>query len=423
MRHNQLVDLGDCTEFRQTILARPPRIVHGTVVLLTALLATALLWAGWTKADLVVRAGGRVRPVTTPKKVINPARGEVLSASVGGRVIEVTFREGDEVRKGDVLIRLDTERLENEIARRQRTIQSAEEELAQSTQLADLLASQFKADQAKVEAELAQAVEEVGRAKERRASGVRLAQAELETAQVEEARLRRLLANQAVSQAEYEQATAKLTRAKENLEQVCLAVDEGRVEILRKTLTAGKDSYAVKCAELVMKRQVKQGELEAARLELANLDLELRQAELRAPLDGVVTAGDIKVGDLLASGKPVVEIAEQKGYLFEVMVPSDEVGRLQVGLPARIKLDAFDYQRYGVLEGTVCFISPDSGVADGQRAPAYLVRIEMAREEVGRGNLQGRVKLGMAGQAEIVTGEEGLLSLLLKKIRQSISLG
>src|SRR5262249_13200639 len=159
-----------------------------------------------------------------------------------------------------------------------------------------------------------------------------------------------------------------------------------------------------KCAELAMKRQVKQGELEAARLELANLDLELRQAELRAPLDGVITAGDVKVGDLLASGKPVVEIAEQKGFLFEVRVPSDDVGRLQVGMPARIKLDAFDYQRYGVLEGTVCFISPDSGVAEGQRAPAYLVRIELAGEEVCRGDLQGRVKLGMAGQAEIVTG-------------------
>jgi HlyD family secretion protein len=423
MRHDQVVDLTDCTEFRQTLLARPPRIVHGTVMLLTVFLATALLWAGWTKADLVVRAGGRVRPLTTPRKVINPARGEVLSASVGGRVIEVNFREGDEVRKGNVLIRLDTERLENEIVRRQRTIQSAEEDLVQTTQLADLLASQFKADQAKVEAELAQAVGEVDRAKERRASDKRLAQAELKTAQEEEARLHRLLANQAASQAEYEQATAKLTRAMENLEQARLAVDEGRVEILRKTLTAEKDSYAVKCAELAMKRRVKQGELEAARLELANLDLELRQAELRAPLDGVITAGDVKVGDLLASGKPVVEIAEQKGFLFEVMVPTDEVGRLQVGMPARIKLDAFDYQKYGVLEGTVCFISPDSGVAEGQRAPAYLVRIELAGEEVGRGDLRGRVKLGMAGQAEIVTGEEGLLSLLLKKIRQSISLG
>ena len=119
----------------------------------------------------------------------------------------------------------------------------------------------------------------------------------------------------------------------------------------------------------------------------------------------------MKVGDLLSSGQPVVEIAEQKGFLFEVSVPSEEVGHLQVGMSARIKLDAFDYQKYGTLEGTVRFISPDSGVAEGQRAPSYLVRIELAGEEVGRGDFHGRVKLGMAGQAEIVTGQEALRRL------------
>src|SRR5262245_17962541 len=101
-------------------MARPPRILHGTVVLLVLLLGTAGAWAALTRADLVVRAGGRVRPVTTPVKVVNGARSEVLSGTLGGRVIEVRFREGTEVKKGDVLIRLDTARLDNEIARRRR---------------------------------------------------------------------------------------------------------------------------------------------------------------------------------------------------------------------------------------------------------------------------------------------------------------
>ena len=44
-------------------------------------------------------------------------------------------------------------------------------------------------------------------------------------------------------------------------------------------------------------------------------------------------------------------------------------------------------------------------------------------DEVGRGDFRGQIKLGMAGQGEIVTGQETILALLLKKIRQSISLG
>jgi HlyD family secretion protein len=168
---------------------------------------------------------------------------------------------------------------------------------------------------------------------------------------------------------------------------------------------------------------MKRGEIEAALTELTNLELERKQAVLYAPMDGVVIAGDVKVGDVLETGKPVVEIAEQKGFRFEVSVPSEEVAHLRVGMPARIKLDAYDYQKYGTLAGTVVFISPDSGLSQGERAAVYLVKIEVEGEEIGHGEYRGKVKLGMAGQAEIVTDHESLLMLLLKKIRQSISLG
>ena len=59
----------------------------------------------------------------------------MLSASAGGRVIEVNVREGQEVRQGDILLRLDTERLDNEMARQRRTIQAGEDELAQLAHL------------------------------------------------------------------------------------------------------------------------------------------------------------------------------------------------------------------------------------------------------------------------------------------------
>jgi len=175
--------------------------------------------------------------------------------------------------------------------------------------------------------------------------------------------------------------------------------------------------------ELQTKQGIKQGEVQAIRIELANLELERQQAIMRAPIDGIVTTGDVKVGDLLERGKPVVEIAAQQGFRFEAAVPSEEVGHLRVGMPARIKLDAYDYQRYGTVAGTVVFVAPDSGMPAGQHTVTYLVKIQLEEEELRRGESRGRVKLGMAGQAEIVTGQERLLTLLVKKIRQTISLG
>src|SRR4051812_33729860 len=121
-----LITLADCNEFRQTLLARPPRLVHATVWLLAGLVATALAWAALVQADLVVRATGRVRPIGTPHKVFRAARSDVLGPGLSGRVAAVHVRPGDVVRKGDVLVRMDTERLDNEIARRRRTIRAGE---------------------------------------------------------------------------------------------------------------------------------------------------------------------------------------------------------------------------------------------------------------------------------------------------------
>jgi hypothetical protein len=63
------IDLDNCTEYRLALEARPPAMVHGTLALLVALVGVALAWSAFTHADLVVRAQGRVRPVTAPRRV------------------------------------------------------------------------------------------------------------------------------------------------------------------------------------------------------------------------------------------------------------------------------------------------------------------------------------------------------------------
>ena len=391
--------------------------------MLTLLLATALVWSAATQADLVVRASGRVRPVTSPMKVFYESSGEVLSGSVGGRVVEVRVHEGQEVRGGDVLIRLDAERLDNEIVKRQRAIQAGEDKLADLVRQEQLLAEQFAASTAKAEAELAQGREEVRQVKSRQAADVRLAELERQNAQHEEAQMRELLARQLIARDDHRKALARAREAQERLDKARLPVDAGRVEVLRRALELAVKDYAVRRQELQSEQGGKQAEIEALRIELANLRLAREQAVIRAPMDGIVTIGDVKVGDILEQGKPVVEIAAQQGFHFEAAVPSEDVGHLQEGMPARIKLDAYDYQRYGTVAGTTVSISPDSSAPVGEGAVTYTVKIVLQSDELGRGDYRGHVKLGMAGQVDIVTGQESLLRLLVKQLRQTISLG
>jgi HlyD family secretion protein len=415
-------DLSECTELRLSLVARPPRFVHGAVVLLVVLLASVVGWLYLTEANLVVRAPGRVRPVTTPTRVFSPWRGEVVGVAAGTRIIEVNVHEGDEVHRGDVLLRLDTERLDNELAKRQRTIRAAEEELARLEEMEGMLERQYEATKVKLRAELEEAEGTVARDKKSKDADLRLAEADRKAARDAYDRLLRLQRQKAIARDELLKAWTQVHQAEQQLAHARLPVNEGKVAVLLKALYVADKDYQVRHGELQLKRSTRQAELDAARYDLTNLQMERDQTVLRAPIDGVLTSGDYKVGDILEPGKPVMEIAGQRGFRFEVAVPSDEVGKLRVGLPVRIRLDAFDYQKYGVATGTVCYIAPDSALTREHAAPVYLVKVMVEENEIGRGDYHGAIKLGMAGQAEIITEQERLLMVLLRTIRQSISL-
>ena len=175
MRDTQVLNLAECAALSRTLQAPPRFIIHGLVWVLIGLLGTGIGWAGITGMDLVVRAAGRVRPLDSATKIFNPVRGEVLSGSAGGRVAEVHFHEGDTVKKGDILLRFNTERLDNEIVKLKRTIQVGEGELSDLRGEKDLLDRQLAASRAKGEAEVAQATEELKQAKAKQASDLRSA--------------------------------------------------------------------------------------------------------------------------------------------------------------------------------------------------------------------------------------------------------
>jgi hemolysin D len=428
MSRSLIVDLADCSEFRQTLAARPPRIVHGAALLLMSLIVAAVAWSALVKANLVVRATGRVRPVDVPTRIFTST-----GSDLEGRVVEAPFEEGDIVHQGVVLVRLDTARINNQIAKLERTMEATEEELAKLTGLRTLLSQQLHSAKEKSQAELAQAQAALSLATRRRISEIGKSQADVQAAADHLRRIMQLRDSKAITEEELVKAQTDYRKAREQLVQADFPVDQSPVMIARPALDLVNRDFAVRSAELETRVAAKKGEVEAARKELANLNIQRDEAVLRAPIDGVIVAGHVNPGDVLQPGKPVFEIARQQGYLFEATIPNQDVGNLRVGMPVRIKFDAYDFQKYGVLEGTVVYLSPDSKLAEKAedtetartvRTPgAFIVRIDLKGDQVGRGELRGHIKLGLGGTAEIVTGHESVLAILVKRIRQTISLG
>jgi multidrug resistance efflux pump len=292
--------------------------------------------------------------------------------------------------------------------------------------LEKLAVKEFGAVQSKTQAELKQVLEQIEESKKRRASEIELARLALVEAQINLRRFEKLVVTKAVTDSQLREARRQANEWAVKLEAAKIPVDESRVDVLRKGLLVNEQANAARCAQLRMQMQTKQGSIEALEFELANLDLQRRHAALTSPTDGVVTALRIQVGDIVQPGAAVVTITEQRGFRIDLSVSSDQVGHLSVGMPARVRLDAYDYQIYGTLSGTVVYIAPDtlvSALPDGKTVASYTVRVALPQDYLDDGEHRGEVKLGMTGLAEIITEKESLFMLLVRGIRRSFSLG
>jgi HlyD family type I secretion membrane fusion protein len=416
-----ILTLNDCTEYRETVAARPPRIAHLGVILCVTTLTVCLTWAALTPVDLVVRADGVVRPVDLPTQVFT-----AVGQKVEGRVVEVRVQEGSRVAKGDVLLRLDTRRLEHEITAIKAQLEGSQREEEQLGQLAELHESQFQVARSKAAAELAQASAEIARARQARDSGIRQAEIKLSLTKDKYARSQKLATSRAVSEQEVAEAQGNVLAAEEGLKAAQIPVEESRLDVLSQAIILVDRDHRLATAELESKRLRKQREIDAMTKELAELELQATLAVLRSPIDGVVTRGQYHVGDVVAMGSPVFDIAAPQSYCFEATVASRDMGLLHHQMAARVKIDAYDYQLYGSMPGDVCFIAPDAARTNDESADSqntYKVRVTLSGERIGQGKFTGAVKLGMTGQVEIITDRRTVLTVLLRRIRSSISLG
>jgi hemolysin D len=171
--------------------------------------------------------------------------------------------------------------------------------------------------------------------------------------------------------------------------------------------------------------------------------------ELRAPVDGVVQQLAVTtVGGIVQPAQPLMVIVPcsgdgaaaascNGGVTVEAFVQNKDIGFVKVGQRVAVKLEAFNFTDYGLIEGKVTNISRDAidqsqqpvgSVKDGNGRPVqpglvYAARIELVCAAKGRTRnpLCDRVQPGMSLQAEIKTGRRRIIQYLLSPISQALS--
>jgi HlyD family secretion protein len=261
---------------------------------LTIVIAAVILAAcNRGEDDTTIRLNGRIE---APMVDLGP--------KVPGRVAEVLVREGDRVKGGALLVRLDLGETSIAVEREQAGVRSAQ------ARAEDLEAGSREPEIAVVQAEVS----------DRRAA-VSLAEKEAE-------RQRFLLQRKVGTQRDYDRARTELERAR-----AALQASQERVELTR----AGTRRNQTRAA---------QAETERAQASLRQSVAVAREGEIRAPADGVIVHRLAEPGQLVGAGQPAVTMAFANRLYVRTFIPETKLGRVRMGTPASVTVDAFPGRQF-----------------------------------------------------------------------------
>ena len=238
-----------------------------------------------------------------------------LGPKVAGRVLEVRVREGDRVKAGDLLLRLDLGENAIAVQREQAGVRSAE------ARVDDL-------EEGSRRAEIAAAAAEVG---ERKAAE--------DLAEKEHDRQSALFAQNVGTKRDLDQADAELQRAR------------AAVKVSEEKLVLARDGFRRKETDAA------KADSDRAAAVLQQAMTIAKEAEIRAPADGIILHRLAEPGQLVNIGQPAITMAFADRLFVRTFVPEGQLGAVKMGAKARVTVDAFPDVEFGA---HITEISPDA---------------------------------------------------------------
>ncbi|MBX4925223.1 HlyD family type I secretion periplasmic adaptor subunit [Rhizobium binae] len=411
----------------------PPRVARMTLYCVTALIASAIIWASVSSIDEVVIAPGKL-VTTQPTIVVQPLETSII------RTIDV--KAGEVVHAGQTLATLDATFSQADVGQLKTKFSALD---AQVKRLETELTGE---DYSKIAGNSPDEQLQVQLFGQRRA---------FYTAQLQN--FAQQIAGQSSVLAANRNQEAVLNDRRDNLSQIeatrkklydtesgslltMLGSRDARLDVEADiTAVRGKaDEAAHTYAKLLADRQAfiedfrraameqladLRSQRDMAGEELKKLELRRNMVALTAPADAVVLdLAQRSVGSVVREAEPVVTLVPINVPLeAEVSINTRDIGRVAVGKEARIKLDAYPFQKYGTASGEVRTISQDTFLSGQQEqaatpgqpaaAPFFKARILLADTRLNAADVPVRLLPGMTVSTEIKVGTRTVISYFL----------
>jgi len=425
----QHADLEFMPDTSAASLEQVPRGARMILWVVVGFLAFALMWANRAELDEVTRGNGQV---------ISSRQIQVVQNLEGGIVSELLIKEGDIVKSGEALLKIDDVRFSSSYRESRLRYLALQAKVARLKAEAEDTLFQPPAKLIKAQPEIVQRELELfqSRSQQQSATINILRQQVNQRAQ----ELVELLARKAQLQRSYNLMSRELDLSKPLVAEGALS----EVELLRLERSVNElhgelenTSLAiprVKSRQQEARRKVEEAKLaflnevrselndatgELSRLSESNLALEdrVRRTIVRSPLRGKVNRLMVNtVGGVIQPGMDLVEIVPlEDTLLVEVRIRPGDIGFLRPGQAAVVKFTAYDFAIYGGLKASLEYISADS-ITDEKGDPYYLVKVRTDKNYLGTKEKSLPIIPGMLAGVDVLTGKKTVLEYLLKPV-------
>lgn len=407
-------------------------LLWGTV----AFIVIALAWSIFGQLDIIAVAQGKIVP-SGQVKVVQPLENAVVR--------RLLVRDGMQVKKGQLLIELDATELGADQEKVQSSLVDATLAAARARSLlaavqanasvarpvaaraelpADklleanrLLASEYQAFRSELMTRDAEALHLLAQ-KATTQETLNKLQALAPLYEQRAADLKRLLEKNYVPRHEYLEAENRRTETVKEMD-----VQRRRLGEIDALIAQQREQREATIAGFV--RQIRealvQAEQQLVQLQQEGVKLRSRSdlLELRAPVDGTVQQLAVHTeGGVVTEAQPLLVIVPANERLeIDAMVENKDIGFINKGQAAEVKVEAFPFTRYGILHGKVVNVSLDA-IADEKRGLLYQTRVLLDQTSIGVEGKQVPLVPGMAVTVEIKTGRRRVIDYFLSPVLQ-----
>lgn len=373
---------------------RLPRILLRVSI---AFLVLFFLWATFFKIDQVVHAQGQV---------IASSRTQIVQAADGGVLVDMKVQEGDEVKAGQIIAVLEKERAMASFTESQGKVMA------------------LRMTVARLQAEIAATPLVYDDAIQKHYPTLYETQMNLYKQRTKALDDQLVVLKDNVQLAQQELAMNQPLEKMGDISKADIMKLKRQVNEARNQYASTRNKYLQDASAELNKAQE---DLNAQEQTLADREQLLEHTDIIAPATGIVKSIRVTtLGGVVRQGDEILQILPTESDLvIEAKVKPADMANIKVGLPAKVKLDAYDYAIFGTMTGKITYVSADTLQEDTKAGPMtyYRVKTSIAEKDFKSSERVSDIEVrpGMTATVDIQTGKRSILSYLLKPVTKTFT--